>query len=478
MSIVADTLSEAVVKELNTDAIMVRATPSGHVNFYLPLGSVEVNGVVCGAPLPTPAPTKSPSPPAISPPTHPPHSWEVKVVPSSEYDPEAYALYCTYQKMVHHEKKIPTVSQYTSFLCDSPLLAVPWGSTVGMSSAAIPPPSNPLGSLGGSKVTHPLVSRILAQLDAAWERGEGACEGVPLMGTPLRVSDSDKTSPGPEAGEEEIGKAAGGISSCASEGGGSLSWLQGFPPHEDYVFPDLLNGPSNCLWQGYGTFHHKYYLDGKLVAVGVLDVLPNALSSVYVFYDPHVSKNTLPLGKITALREIQWVQAVCGRPVHAPPSIETAMQGSFSGSGGPQTGQLQTLSCASPRLRYYYLGYYIHSCIKMKYKAEYSPSDLLCPITKAAWVPFAEAKSALDREKCPILLVGEQLDTWRSNDRLREATLGLSLARAVLFIEPARYLGVKELRDGPAKVHIVECLKSWLSLAGPLAGGRCVVSLS
>lgn len=85
---------------------------------------------------------------------------------------------------------------------------------------------------------------------------------------------------------------------------------------------------------GYGAFHQLYRIDGKLVAVGVVDVLPNCLSSVYVFYDPELSK-TLELGKLTALWEIAWVQRAMA---------------------------------VSPRLRHYYLGYYVRSCPKMRYK--------------------------------------------------------------------------------------------------------------
>ncbi len=36
----------------------------------------------------------------------------------------------------------------------------------------------------------------------------------------------------------------------------------------------------------YGTFHRQYVVDGRIVAVGVLDVLPHCVSSVYLFYDP------------------------------------------------------------------------------------------------------------------------------------------------------------------------------------------------
>jgi len=81
--------------------------------------------------------------------------------------------------------------------------------------------------------------------------------------------------------------------------------------------------------------------------VGVVDILPSCLSSVYCFYDPDFRH--FSLGKLTALMEIQWVQQA---------------------------------SRFRPDLRYYYLGFYIHNCQKMKYKGEYSPSELLCPVTR------------------------------------------------------------------------------------------------
>ncbi|RVX76073.1 hypothetical protein B0A52_00430 [Exophiala mesophila] len=90
-----------------------------------------------------------------------------------------------------------------------------------------------------------------------------------------------------------------------------------------------------------GSYHQCYRLDGKLVAVGVLDLLPHAVSSVYLFYDPDYSH--LNFGKLSALRE-----------------IDLALRGGYE---------------------YYYMGYYIHSCIKMRYKATYRPSFLLDPET-------------------------------------------------------------------------------------------------
>lgn len=39
----------------------------------------------------------------------------------------------------------------------------------------------------------------------------------------------------------------------------------------------------------------------------------------------------------------------------------------------------QQLMRECPSIAYYYMGYYIHSCPKMRYKAHMKPSYLLCP---------------------------------------------------------------------------------------------------
>jgi len=116
-----------------------------------------------------------------------------------------------------------------------------------------------------------------------------------------------------------------------------------------------------------GFYHQQYRINGKhLLAVGVVDVLSNCLSSVYAFYDPDLSR-TLNLGKVTALREIEWVRRA---------------------------------SIHRPSLRFYYLGFYIHSCPKMKYKAEYGPSELLCPVG-GSWVDFEVARRRME-ERSPV----------------------------------------------------------------------------
>lgn len=118
---------------------------------------------------------------------------------------------------------------------------------------------------------------------------------------------------------------------------------------------------------GFGSFHQQYVIDGQLVAVGVIDILPKCLSSKYLFWDPDFA--FLSLGKYSALQEINWVKE---NQVHCP------------------------------SLQYYYLGYYIHSCSKMRYKAAYRPSELLCPL-RYRWVSFDNAKPLLDRKPYVVL---------------------------------------------------------------------------
>ncbi|VDK41825.1 unnamed protein product [Dibothriocephalus latus] len=52
---------------------------------------------------------------------------------------------------------------------------------------------------------------------------------------------------------------------------------------------------------GFGSYHQQYWLDGeKLIAIGVVDLLPGCLSSVYLFYHPDYA--FLRLGTYAALR--------------------------------------------------------------------------------------------------------------------------------------------------------------------------------
>lgn len=80
-----------------------------------------------------------------------------------------------------------------------------------------------------------------------------------------------------------------------------------------------------------------YYDDGKLVGVGLIDELPESLSSVYFYHDPAWRPRSP--GTFTALKEIEYAQ---------------------------QTGR-----------RWLYLGYWIADCQSMAYKNRFGPHQLL-----------------------------------------------------------------------------------------------------
>ncbi|KAG1874557.1 arginine-tRNA-protein transferase [Suillus subalutaceus] len=112
----------------------------------------------------------------------------------------------------------------------------------------------------------------------------------------------------------------------------------------------------------YGSFHQMYRLDGELIAVGVIDILPECVSSVYFMYDPKHDKYSL--GKLSALRE-----ASLAREMH-------------------DAGAIAMSSLA--------MGFYIHSCPKMKYKGGFSPSYLADP-EEFTWVPLADCIPQLEK---------------------------------------------------------------------------------
>lgn len=107
-----------------------------------------------------------------------------------------------------------------------------------------------------------------------------------------------------------------------------------------------------------GSYHQCYRLDGELVAIGVLDLLPTCVSAVYFMY--HNSVSRFSLGKIGALREIALAK--------------------------------------EKGYRWWYSGFYIHGCVKMKYKGEFEPQYILDP-ESYSWDLFDDKfKKRLDED--------------------------------------------------------------------------------
>lgn len=60
----------------------------------------------------------------------------------------------------------------------------------------------------------------------------------------------------------------------------------------------LCDSPLEASHNALGSFHQMYRLDGQLIAIGVLDILPHAVSSVYLIWEPDWS--SLSLGKASS----------------------------------------------------------------------------------------------------------------------------------------------------------------------------------
>ncbi len=88
--------------------------------------------------------------------------------------------------------------------------------------------------------------------------------------------------------------------------------------------------------QGHGDFGFEilYFDDERLIAVDLIDILEEGISSLYCYYDPDYSAHSL--GRYTLLEQIRLAQRL--------------------------------------GLKWIYLGYYVEQCQSLSYKGSYQPS--------------------------------------------------------------------------------------------------------
>jgi len=86
-----------------------------------------------------------------------------------------------------------------------------------------------------------------------------------------------------------------------------------------------------------GGQYYCFYIEEKLIAVAVSDLLDTGLSAVYTFFDPALEKRSL--GNFAILWQIEQVRAL--------------------------------------GLDYLYLGYWIKNCAKMEYKSTFRPLEMM-----------------------------------------------------------------------------------------------------
>ena len=127
----------------------------------------------------------------------------------------------------------------------------------------------------------------------------------------------------------------------------------------------------------YGMHNLIHRIDGKIIAVTVIDILPNYFESLYCYYDPDFS--FLDLGVVTAIREIEYAKSV------------------------------QEL--INKNLTYYTMGEMSLSVKKLQYKSNYSPMEIMDPYT-GIYVPLTEdIKKLLSDNECHFLtLLGKNRD--------------------------------------------------------------------
>lgn len=127
-----------------------------------------------------------------------------------------------------------------------------------------------------------------------------------------------------------------------------------------------------------GPTHELYYLDDKLIAISVLDFLPSGVSSIYFIWDPDYAH--LSLGTLSGLKELQM--------------------------------------CQELGYSWYYLGYYIEDCKKMKYKLKFGGE--LLDVCNEVYFPLELINNFIKNGR--LFVVGEKNELYE--DELEMENLG------------------------------------------------------
>ena len=80
------------------------------------------------------------------------------------------------------------------------------------------------------------------------------------------------------------------------------------PPYNYEMVDEGREYKDEALYPGLGSFHYYHRIDGKLVAMGVIDITKTCLNSQYFIYDPDYS--FLCLGVVGAIHEIEYMKMI------------------------------------------------------------------------------------------------------------------------------------------------------------------------
>ena len=190
----------------------------------------------------------------------PAHVLECETV-TAEFTTERYELYKKYQISVHGDDPCKiTPSGFKRFLVESPLFDLSPSSTSSSSLSSVVSCDKELGTTGRKmKIVKPCTTEIHG------------------LGLGMEVKNSS------DINSNRKDKIKGVDNSINVEKEGEKV-------------------KETVVWK-YGSYHQLYRLDRRLVAVGVVDILPSGLSSVYLFYDP--DEKLLSLGTYLQLSQLR-----------------------------------------------------------------------------------------------------------------------------------------------------------------------------
>ena len=214
---------------------------------------------------------------------------------------------------------------------------------------------------------------------------------------------------------------------------------------------------------GFGTFFMEWRVGTALVAVSVLDILPSRVASVYFFYDPDF-RGALQLGKMSVLVEA-WVAREIARFSYTHSFLTSAVPTGWGVLGG-----------------WLDLNFYVHACAQMKYKREFSPSEVLCP-TSRVWVPLdAAALARLDAApdgplspNDPSFDDAEVASLIRNSARVAESQAAEQGLPAMLCqLNDGRWYTFSDLSVA-SRESCKMSLAAWLRGVGPDLGSRTLI---
>jgi len=146
-----------------------------------------------------------------------------------------------------------------------------------------------------------------------------------------------------------------------------------------------------------GSFHQMYRLNGRLIAMAVLDFLPWCVSGVYFVY--HSDFSEWGFGKLSACREAALA---------AEEGYKYYYMGRLFAVHSFLNNSLMLMLLT---------GFYIHTCPKMKYKGQFHPTYFLDPENNVWNLLDEQAKKVMSEKFYCSPSKPDAVSLWHSKQR-------------------------------------------------------------